>query len=86
MLLMALLHQVVMNIWMQSFDKCERLFISSNTTWQQCVSGKALVAGCKLIYSMQHRDPEWGLPDINVLRQLAYGNEMRMERIVSHIL
>ncbi|KAG7239985.1 hypothetical protein INR49_028095 [Caranx melampygus] len=26
-------------------------------------------------------NPEWGLPDIDVLRQLAYGNGMRMERI-----
>ncbi|XP_034750330.1 methyltransferase-like 26 B isoform X2 [Etheostoma cragini] len=31
---------------------------------------------------LQQMDPEWGLPDINVLRQLAYGNEMRMERII----
>ncbi|XP_029363898.1 methyltransferase-like 26 B [Echeneis naucrates] len=27
-------------------------------------------------------NPDWGLPDIDVLRQLAYGNGMRMERIV----
>ncbi|XP_039681090.1 methyltransferase-like 26 B isoform X1 [Perca fluviatilis] len=31
---------------------------------------------------LRQMDPEWGLPDINVLRQLAYGNEMRMERII----
>ncbi|KAI3359187.1 hypothetical protein L3Q82_002712 [Scortum barcoo] len=31
-------------------------------------------------------NPEWGLPDIDVLRQLAYESGMRMERIVSHIL
>ncbi|XP_056432927.1 methyltransferase-like 26 B isoform X1 [Gadus chalcogrammus] len=28
-------------------------------------------------------NPEWGLPDIDVLRQLAFGNRLRMERIVS---
>ncbi|XP_071385912.1 methyltransferase-like 26 B [Centroberyx affinis] len=27
-------------------------------------------------------NPEWGLPDIDVLRQLAYGNGMRMERMI----
>uniref|UniRef100_A0A7N8XIP1 Zgc:103625 n=1 Tax=Mastacembelus armatus TaxID=205130 RepID=A0A7N8XIP1_9TELE len=27
-------------------------------------------------------NPDWGLPDIDVLRQLAYGNGMRMERII----
>lgn len=32
------------------------------------------------------RNPEWGLPDMDVLRQLAFGNGMRLERIVSHIL
>ncbi|XP_061605547.1 methyltransferase-like 26 B isoform X1 [Phyllopteryx taeniolatus] len=26
-------------------------------------------------------NPEWGLPDVDVLRQLAYGNGMRMERM-----
>lgn len=29
-------------------------------------------------------NPEWGLPDIDVLRQMAYGNGLRMERIVSY--
>lgn len=29
------------------------------------------------------RNPEWGLPDIDVLRQLAFGNGIRLERIVS---
>ncbi|XP_030264163.1 methyltransferase-like 26 B [Sparus aurata] len=27
-------------------------------------------------------NPEWGLPDIDVLRQLAYGNGMRLERMI----
>ncbi|XP_077589892.1 methyltransferase-like 26 B [Stigmatopora nigra] len=27
-------------------------------------------------------NPEWGLPDLDVLRQMAFGNGMRMERIV----
>ncbi|XP_034075697.1 methyltransferase-like 26 B [Gymnodraco acuticeps] len=31
---------------------------------------------------IRQKNPEWGLPDIDVLRQLAYGNEMRMERII----
>lgn len=35
--------------------------------------------------SVAYRNPDWGLPDIDVLRQLAYGNGMRMERIVSHV-
>lgn len=51
------------------------------------VSGVALHIECKLAYLMLlHRNPEWGLPDIDVLRQLAYGNGMRLERMVSHIL
>lgn len=32
------------------------------------------------------RNPEWGLPDMDVLRQLAYTNGLRLERIVSQIL
>uniref|UniRef100_A0A7N8Y4M7 Zgc:103625 n=1 Tax=Mastacembelus armatus TaxID=205130 RepID=A0A7N8Y4M7_9TELE len=32
--------------------------------------------------SICDRNPDWGLPDIDVLRQLAYGNGMRMERII----
>lgn len=32
------------------------------------------------------RNPEWGLPDMDVLRQLAYTNGMRLERIVSSTL
>lgn len=31
------------------------------------------------------RNPEWGLPDMDVLRQLAYTNGLRLERIVSQI-
>uniref|UniRef100_A0A4W6FZ17 Zgc:103625 n=1 Tax=Lates calcarifer TaxID=8187 RepID=A0A4W6FZ17_LATCA len=31
-----------------------------------------------------YRNPEWGLPDIDVLRQLAYGNGMRLERMVNY--
>ncbi|XP_015830255.1 methyltransferase-like 26 B [Nothobranchius furzeri] len=27
-------------------------------------------------------NPEWGLPDIDVLRQLAYGNGLRLERMI----
>uniref|UniRef100_A0A3B4UMN4 Zgc:103625 n=1 Tax=Seriola dumerili TaxID=41447 RepID=A0A3B4UMN4_SERDU len=30
---------------------------------------------------LRNLNPEWGLPDMDVLRQLAYGNGMRMERI-----
>ena len=30
-----------------------------------------------------YRNPGWGLPDIDILRQLAFGNGMRMERMVS---
>lgn len=37
-------------------------------------------------YILIHRNPEWGLPDIDVLRQLAYGNGMRLERMVSDVL
>lgn len=33
-----------------------------------------------------HRNPDWGLPDMDVLRQLAFGNGLRLERIVSHNL
>lgn len=38
-----------------------------------------------MLVSVPRRNPDWGLPDIDVLRQLAYGNGMRMERIVSHM-
>ncbi|KAM9843626.1 methyltransferase-like 26 B [Aulostomus maculatus] len=31
---------------------------------------------------LRKMNPEWGLPDIDVLRQLAYGNGMRMERMI----
>ncbi|KAK9535196.1 hypothetical protein VZT92_007591 [Zoarces viviparus] len=31
---------------------------------------------------LRRLNPEWGLPDIDVLRQLAYGNGMRMERMI----
>ncbi|XP_035510821.1 methyltransferase-like 26 B [Morone saxatilis] len=31
---------------------------------------------------LRKQNPEWGLPDIDVLRQLAYGNGMRMERMI----
>lgn len=42
---------------------------------------------CKLTCAMLgHRNPEWGLPDIDVLRQLAFGNGIRLERIVSRKL
>ncbi|XP_053195209.1 methyltransferase-like 26 B isoform X1 [Scomber japonicus] len=35
---------------------------------------------------LRNLNPDWGLPDIDVLRQLAYGNGMRLERMVSHTL
>ncbi|XP_077415844.1 methyltransferase-like 26 B isoform X2 [Vanacampus margaritifer] len=31
---------------------------------------------------LRKMNPEWGLPDVDVLRQLAYANGMRMERMV----
>ncbi|XP_008327608.1 methyltransferase-like 26 B [Cynoglossus semilaevis] len=31
---------------------------------------------------LRRKNPEWGLPDIDVLRQLAYENGMRLERMV----
>ncbi|XP_041737360.1 methyltransferase-like 26 B isoform X1 [Coregonus clupeaformis] len=31
---------------------------------------------------LREMNPEWGLPDIDVLRQLAFGNGMRMERMI----
>uniref|UniRef100_A0A3B4A1G1 Methyltransferase like 26 n=1 Tax=Periophthalmus magnuspinnatus TaxID=409849 RepID=A0A3B4A1G1_9GOBI len=36
------------------------------------------------LYNLSNRsmNPEWGLPDIDVLRQIAYGNGLRMERII----
>ncbi|XP_030592302.1 methyltransferase-like 26 B [Archocentrus centrarchus] len=36
----------------------------------------------KLDEELRKMNPDWGLPDIDVLRQLAYGNGMRMERII----
>ncbi|KAF7659955.1 hypothetical protein LDENG_00290670 [Lucifuga dentata] len=32
---------------------------------------------------LRKMNPEWGLPDIDVLRQLAYGNGIRLERMTS---
>ncbi|XP_033895320.3 methyltransferase-like 26 B [Acipenser ruthenus] len=32
--------------------------------------------------SLRERNPEWGLPDIDVLRQLAYKNALRLERMI----
>ncbi|XP_041943316.1 methyltransferase-like 26 B [Alosa sapidissima] len=32
--------------------------------------------------NLRERNPEWGLPDIDVLRQIAFTNGMRMERMV----
>ncbi|XP_037332175.2 methyltransferase-like 26 B [Pungitius pungitius] len=31
---------------------------------------------------LRQMNPEWGLPDVDVLRQLAYGNGLRMERMI----
>ncbi|XP_076000239.1 methyltransferase-like 26 B [Genypterus blacodes] len=31
---------------------------------------------------LRKTNPEWGLPDMDVLRQLAYGNGLRLERMV----
>lgn len=87
MLLMAPLHQAVMKTWIQSFEKCEYIYFIIYYNMSTIVSGVALHIECKLTYLMLlHRNPEWGLPDIDVLRQLAYGNGMRLERMVSHIL
>ncbi|XP_062263357.1 methyltransferase-like 26 B [Platichthys flesus] len=36
----------------------------------------------KLDEEIRKMNPEWGLPDMDVLRQLAYGNGIRMERII----
>ncbi|XP_061701357.1 methyltransferase-like 26 B [Syngnathoides biaculeatus] len=36
----------------------------------------------RLHEELRKMNPEWGLPDVDVLRQLAYGNGMRMERMV----
>lgn len=36
----------------------------------------------ELDQEIKQKNPEWGLPDIDVLRQLAYGNSLRLERII----
>ncbi|CAM4409170.1 unnamed protein product [Leuciscus chuanchicus] len=36
----------------------------------------------QLDQTLRQMNPEWGLPDIDVLRQLAFSNGMRMERMV----
>ncbi|XP_034567988.1 methyltransferase-like 26 B [Notolabrus celidotus] len=36
----------------------------------------------RLDEEIREMNPEWGLPDIDVLRQLAFNNGMRMERII----
>uniref|UniRef100_A0A673NIJ8 Zgc:103625 n=1 Tax=Sinocyclocheilus rhinocerous TaxID=307959 RepID=A0A673NIJ8_9TELE len=36
----------------------------------------------QLDQTLRQMNPDWGLPDIDVLRQLAFSNEMRMERMV----
>ncbi|XP_030646819.1 methyltransferase-like 26 B [Chanos chanos] len=32
--------------------------------------------------TLREMNPDWGLPDIDVLRQLAFGNGMRLERMI----
>ncbi|XP_018603506.1 methyltransferase-like 26 B [Scleropages formosus] len=32
--------------------------------------------------TLREKNPDWGLPDIDVLRQLAFGNGLRLERII----
>lgn len=51
------------------------------------VLAPVLLLGCKTYdLLLLHRNPEWGLPDIDVLRQLAYGNGIRLERMVGHVM
>ncbi|KAJ8384697.1 hypothetical protein AAFF_G00199030 [Aldrovandia affinis] len=32
--------------------------------------------------TLREKNPEWGLPDVDVLRQLAFDNGMRLERMI----
>ncbi|XP_026801887.2 methyltransferase-like 26 B [Pangasianodon hypophthalmus] len=36
----------------------------------------------ELDQKLREMNPEWGLPDIDVLRQLAFGNGLRLERMI----
>ncbi|KAM3863635.1 methyltransferase-like 26 B [Diretmus argenteus] len=76
-----------------SFQTAEGVFRGAGQILQQ--NGILLIYGAfainGIITSSCHEDldaelrrmnPEWGLPDIDVLRQLAYGNRMRMERMI----
>lgn len=68
-----------MNNWIHNFERCKRLFPFMNNV-NMGIDSRVIAT---LRFS---RNPEWGLPDMDVLRQLAYTNGMRLERIVSSIL
>lgn len=69
-----------MNNWIQNFERCKRLVPFMNNVNTGIDDSRVITT---LRFS---RNPEWGLPDMDVLRQLAYTNGMRLERIVSSIL
>ncbi|KAM7387202.1 hypothetical protein PAMA_009696 [Pampus argenteus] len=57
---------------------------SSFKTAQVYAINGTITPSCNELLDAELRkmNPEWGLPDIDVLRQLAYGNGIRMERMI----
>ncbi|RXM37444.1 UPF0585 protein C16orf13-like B [Acipenser ruthenus] len=58
-------------------------FCTFNTTKPYAINGIiSPESNVQLDGSLRERNPEWGLPDIDVLRQLAYKNALRLERMI----
>ncbi|KAE8283285.1 Methyltransferase-like 26 B [Larimichthys crocea] len=65
---------VAINLLQYSSFKTAQLYAINGTITPSC--NEHLDAG------LRKMNPEWGLPDMDVLRQLAFGNGMRLERII----
>uniref|UniRef100_A0A667WKU5 Zgc:103625 n=1 Tax=Myripristis murdjan TaxID=586833 RepID=A0A667WKU5_9TELE len=68
---------IAINLLQYSSFKTAEVFAINGTITPSCNED--------LDAELRNMNPEWGLPDIDVLRQLAYGNGLRMERMVSHM-
>ncbi|XP_057673001.1 methyltransferase-like 26 B isoform X2 [Corythoichthys intestinalis] len=65
---------IAINLLQYSSFKTAQVYAINGTITPQCNE--------LLDEELRKVNPEWGLPDVDVLRQLAYGNGMRMERML----